>query len=1559
MFPFPLGNDDGEDKGTAVLATFEKSIASSAATLVTQYVHKLGKNEAQVLNTKEHVRWVLQCTGHTFSFPCEKMETLVLSLDIYKRWMFEKARPAALEEEEDEFLCSMFSHMSQLFTTRQYHSSSLFDRHVEAAHTALDMFAQVARILAPRMSKATWRVLLRVLITIGQELLPGAVDRDSLGNAVEHRYLRVLFDAWLRSYTVDDSLWNLFATCCRSWLHRRWFSHYWFTACKALSKQVVRCMYAGEEKSPSEGKEPVTIRWRDSYVSYFSSEGLTQIVYSWHQMMSLIGKPSQINDPDTYFHTCAAIAELVDLFLCVPPKKYPNYNPASPTSSSSSSSFSGPGSSPTNASKQEDGAPSSPDAATSDDKTEEGRDDEKDENDKTAGNSGGKKDETGEVQYIPPLASSVMKVFHPWLFDIALHDCKGFHKGQAAGVGCLVRVLIHSEREVDFPEGLKAQIIRTLAHVCKFTDTSSPVISSLILQGKRLFASSVAGVRILIPSLLPHLRAVVSSSATEKNVRSAAICMLSSIVCVGFHYDANISTTTPTTDIEGDKSMLQMLEKLNEIPTILLNALVSETEDRNLHAILCCVHIHLYGVLLNRQDIAMPSAPNPPRTSSRHKRSPTPKDGDLRVSGRPASGDGSMVERLTNGASKVISSVVNAAYGVKGGAPNSTATTTTTTTTNPASSDEDGSLSPLSPLSPRSTAFETKAVTPDAGYFSQIVISTIWKSLSHGSWSLKVTVSALRTLASIASLCGQHMSAGDVKSTMAFLLDLCKFVHFHLSRLTQKQKQYADLKVMTQKAEWDIQRTINLIAASLWCLLEWVTKAKRVVLLGGSAGRRVCVECIRSCTTALRNPHPDADMKQAAESLLWHLLSGFNASTPPDAPALLMSVQRSEREIGYVLRGLGYKLGDDKPTYYMLGQHTLLSCLSVMPRTKDISSNPIVFVVRNSAGKFLWHGIVPREPVLESKKKADVMRGSSTIAEVCAPVEEFDIFHSVLNLLGMKEGFDMDASFSSESLSQALSAARGSLVLGGALDDNEEKESVDGSSVSGSGTRTSSVSSRARASSINTLSTGDKWTLKQAIHSHGRAAILRGIQKQEEELTNKSKSYSSSFAQRMEEIRSKHANVISNTKEIRKTVGNPTGLFLSSLNLATPSAMVHRLSSSPPLTTDGLGRAGLNDLIPLSSTAEVQALIEKLDGIEHSRAIHAAVLYRCDEHVDWRDCLDVDKETYRADKSFVYFLYGLRNTNHTVGHALLSIAREDSRIKPSYTVASDIEGDRAHRIRALDKFPIRIVWSRSRHPLVFDSSSSDEPAIFIVVSPQSEGMFSIRLHVVEPRDSNPIPTVTRDKKTPKFSVDTMTVGRRGSHHVIDGSVSSSSLSSSSSSLSSTMPPGGLSSSSVSSGDPQRGKTLPHSSSALRSQSAMANPFSAAERAQNHSTRKTALLAHAVQSGGPLVDGTVASTLLLPVLIGDTVTNVAKVLVSAKHSESTPVARRMDLLSNLHSLATSQQYEVKGDEGDGDSDDDERISRALIQLVTPLHVSCPPVIIPEDNDEEEVETKQSV
>lgn len=121
-----------------------------------------------------------------------------------------------------------------------------------SSSTVLEIIIQTCQVKGTRFTNDIWEELLLILLGVTDSLLRwGKENLDKHGANLGHKLspilLRVLFEVWLRSETMNSLLWKRLYELFEGWRHKHAVILQWNATVIALTNRVIRILYGKEE----------------------------------------------------------------------------------------------------------------------------------------------------------------------------------------------------------------------------------------------------------------------------------------------------------------------------------------------------------------------------------------------------------------------------------------------------------------------------------------------------------------------------------------------------------------------------------------------------------------------------------------------------------------------------------------------------------------------------------------------------------------------------------------------------------------------------------------------------------------------------------------------------------------------------------------------------------------------------------------------------------------------------------------------------------------------------------------------------------------------------------------------------------------------------------------------------------------------------------------------------------------------------------------------------------------------------------------------------------------
>lgn len=277
--------------------------------VVTHLLEK--QNGVHLLTSAAHVKWAMETVGQGFTLPIEDEEIITKVINLYRVWLLEPAkRPQPIQNDPQYFIQRILEHYSLLFAQRQ-HSPQVADRHATLCSKVLDIYANIGMQAGKVLTKETWEIFLKLLISIADSILlkdPPA-GLEALQRRLPSQLAKVLFEQFLYSGLQDPEMWNALQSRVVGWTRHMALMMTWKVTCFALTKRTLSLIYGG-----TEGSDSIIIKIDESVNTIPATPEFTY--YSWHRMFQILGNPNEtVGDPAIFLAFMNGVEMLVNQYL--------------------------------------------------------------------------------------------------------------------------------------------------------------------------------------------------------------------------------------------------------------------------------------------------------------------------------------------------------------------------------------------------------------------------------------------------------------------------------------------------------------------------------------------------------------------------------------------------------------------------------------------------------------------------------------------------------------------------------------------------------------------------------------------------------------------------------------------------------------------------------------------------------------------------------------------------------------------------------------------------------------------------------------------------------------------------------------------------------------------------------------------------------------------------------------------------------------------------------------------------------------------------------------------
>ncbi|XP_030854723.1 ral GTPase-activating protein subunit beta isoform X2 [Strongylocentrotus purpuratus] len=430
-----------ETVGRDVAVSVVKQLAASTASLAALQQRGDGSSACNPLESEKQVEWTMEVICYGLSLPLNEHEAIRDCVSVYCEWLKaltipQPTLPTPLSKDPNPYIQKIFQHLVNLFKPRQQGMSDT-NKQAVLCHRVLRSIQSVATESIV-MTKHTWEVLLRFLLSINHTLLSPPLESGSLAEQLCERLLSVLFEVWLLACArcfPSPTLWRTFREMCCTWRHHPATVAQWNRINKVLTAQLIQVLYGPIFPPLKLGDDEGRI-----IPPELDNDGLAQ---AWFRFLHILGNPvdlchpeiigrtpkfvASINQgkkfpdqhsclqalPDIFLKAMKGLSVLVDAYLGYPPDRLGHITDPSQGIPSRSPTI--PSAAPFNAASKAKGVPSAGGRGTSS---------------TNSGIRGGVKSNILHTGMLPGPShsecNSILHLFGAWLFEAALMGCK-FH----------------------------------------------------------------------------------------------------------------------------------------------------------------------------------------------------------------------------------------------------------------------------------------------------------------------------------------------------------------------------------------------------------------------------------------------------------------------------------------------------------------------------------------------------------------------------------------------------------------------------------------------------------------------------------------------------------------------------------------------------------------------------------------------------------------------------------------------------------------------------------------------------------------------------------------------------------------------------------------------------------------------------------------------------------------------------------------------------------------------------------------------------------------------------
>ncbi|KAJ6253070.1 hypothetical protein M0813_13567 [Anaeramoeba flamelloides] len=263
------------------------------------------------------IRWVMECTGQSFSLPLENHEIISKGIQLYDQWFNGKLLPPKFQQQKQKYYREMIGHLSLLFDPRKGMNTNLAQVHVKLCLQVIEILTKFgSKDNGNFLDEESWEHLLFIIIGVCDHLL----SKDELKiepiltQELTPHLLKVVFDLWLLSGTQKNEMWQRFENAFIKWRHNLQTIVQWSVTTYGLINRVINLLYGKHE-----GTEEIMIIVPPTTKAKFKPSRIQlndeKLIFFWQKTLDLLGDPNQIQNPEIFFQAMSGVRDLVTLLL--------------------------------------------------------------------------------------------------------------------------------------------------------------------------------------------------------------------------------------------------------------------------------------------------------------------------------------------------------------------------------------------------------------------------------------------------------------------------------------------------------------------------------------------------------------------------------------------------------------------------------------------------------------------------------------------------------------------------------------------------------------------------------------------------------------------------------------------------------------------------------------------------------------------------------------------------------------------------------------------------------------------------------------------------------------------------------------------------------------------------------------------------------------------------------------------------------------------------------------------------------------------------------------------
>ncbi|XP_071834992.1 ral GTPase-activating protein subunit beta-like isoform X2 [Apostichopus japonicus] len=253
------------------------------------------------LETEKQVLWTMEVICYGLSLPLSEHEALRHCVSVYCEWLAvltipHQSLPSPLFRDPNLYAQKICQHFVNLFKVKDQGDTDL-SKQVVLCHRVLRTIQSVASS-SNLMSRETWEVLLKFMLTINSNLLSPPLEQGSLAEHLCERLLQVMFEIWLLACArcfPPPTLWRTLREMCAGWRHHMETVVQWNRVCKVLTSKLLRSLYGPNFP-------PLKVDLSDDQIVPVEMDPDT-LAQTWFRFLHIMTNPVDICHPEVIGQT--------------------------------------------------------------------------------------------------------------------------------------------------------------------------------------------------------------------------------------------------------------------------------------------------------------------------------------------------------------------------------------------------------------------------------------------------------------------------------------------------------------------------------------------------------------------------------------------------------------------------------------------------------------------------------------------------------------------------------------------------------------------------------------------------------------------------------------------------------------------------------------------------------------------------------------------------------------------------------------------------------------------------------------------------------------------------------------------------------------------------------------------------------------------------------------------------------------------------------------------------------------------------------------------------------